>query len=56
MIIIFKFLFQALDQSQQIIYVSDIRQAVKFAASDLKPPGQLLPGFCLPKVLYSLNC
>ncbi|XP_051176736.1 eIF-2-alpha kinase activator GCN1 [Leptopilina boulardi] len=33
---------------EQINYVQDIRQAVRFAASDLK--GQdMLPGFCLPK-------
>ena len=30
--------------------VPDIRQAVRFAAADLKGEGDLLPGFCLPKV------
>ncbi|KAL1132575.1 hypothetical protein AAG570_010527, partial [Ranatra chinensis] len=39
---------KTLDPSQQVIYVSDIRQAIKFAVSDLKP-GALLPGLCLPK-------
>ena len=39
---------QTVPSHEQIIYVQDIRQAVRFAASDLK--GQdLLPGFCLPK-------
>ncbi|KAG8223949.1 hypothetical protein J437_LFUL003757 [Ladona fulva] len=39
---------KTLDQSQQLSHVGDIRQAVRFAVSDLK--GQdLLPGFCLPK-------
>ncbi|XP_047737876.1 eIF-2-alpha kinase activator GCN1 isoform X2 [Hyalella azteca] len=37
-----------LDASDQRTLVSDVRQAVKFASSDLKP-GQLMPGFCLPK-------
>jgi hypothetical protein len=44
---------QTLDSSQQTDHVGDIRQAVRFAVSDLK--GQdLLPGFCLPKVNYCL--
>ncbi|PSN31349.1 eIF-2-alpha kinase activator GCN1, partial [Blattella germanica] len=39
---------KTLDSSQQTAHVGDIRQAVRFAVSDLK--GQdLLPGFCLPK-------
>nr|CAD7442358.1 unnamed protein product [Timema bartmani] len=39
---------KTLDSNQQTAHVSDIRQAVRFAVSDLK--GQdLLPGFCLPK-------
>lgn len=39
---------QTLSSEQQIAHVQDIRQAVRFAVSDLK--GQdLLPGFCLPK-------
>lgn len=33
---------------QLILHVSDVRQAVRYAASDLK--GDLLPGFCLSKV------
>lgn len=41
-------LLQTVPAHEQINYVQDIRQAVRFAASDLK--GQdLLPGFCLPK-------
>ncbi|XP_012231678.1 stalled ribosome sensor GCN1 [Linepithema humile] len=39
---------KTLSSEQQIAHVQDIRQAVRFAVSDLK--GQdLLPGFCLPK-------
>ncbi|MCL4122712.1 UNVERIFIED_CONTAM: hypothetical protein GTU68_062263 [Idotea baltica] len=39
---------KSLDPSDQRALVGDVRQAVKFAASDLK--GQtLIPGFCLPK-------
>ncbi|XP_035228033.1 eIF-2-alpha kinase activator GCN1-like [Stegodyphus dumicola] len=37
-----------LNTSEQLKLVSDVRQAVRFAASDLKP-GELLPGFCLQK-------
>jgi hypothetical protein len=45
---------QTLDSSQQTAHVGDIRQAVRFAVSDLK--GQdLLPGFCLPKVISCLT-
>uniref|UniRef100_A0A069DYI0 Putative translational activator gcn1 n=1 Tax=Panstrongylus megistus TaxID=65343 RepID=A0A069DYI0_9HEMI len=40
---------KSLDPSQQIQYVGDIRQAIKFAASDLKSGDTLLPGLCLPK-------
>jgi len=36
------------DIEDQRMMVLEMRQAVKFAASDLKP-GQLMPGFCLPK-------
>ncbi|XP_053962827.1 eIF-2-alpha kinase activator GCN1 isoform X1 [Anastrepha ludens] len=43
---------KGLDSSQQIAYVSDVRQAVRFAASDLK--GSELPGFCLPKGITPL--
>lgn len=39
---------KSLDASDQRTLVADVRQAVKFASSDLKP-GQLMPGFCLPK-------
>ncbi|KAK9878672.1 hypothetical protein WA026_023121 [Henosepilachna vigintioctopunctata] len=31
------------------IYVQDVRQAVRFAMSDLKNSSDVLPGFCLPK-------
>ncbi|KAF7417549.1 hypothetical protein HZH68_000202 [Vespula germanica] len=37
-----------LASDQQIAHVQDIRQAVRFAVSDLKGQ-ELLPGFCLPK-------
>ncbi|KAI5634478.1 HEAT repeats domain-containing protein [Phthorimaea operculella] len=40
-------LTKTLDAERQIQHVSDVRQAVRYAASDLK--GDLLPGFCLPK-------
>ena len=47
-------IFQTLDSAQQTAHVGDIRQAVRFAVSDLK--GQdLLPGFCLPKVSILLT-
>ena len=39
---------KALASDQQIAHVQDIRQAVRFAVSDLKGQ-ELLPGFCLPK-------
>lgn len=43
---------KTLDSAQQIAHVSDVRQAVKFAASDIKN-GEL-PGFCLPKGITPL--
>nr|XP_049695154.1 eIF-2-alpha kinase activator GCN1 [Helicoverpa armigera] len=43
-------LAKSLDPERQIAHVSDVRQAVRYAAADLKPD-QLLPGFCLPKGL-----
>lgn len=43
-------LTRTLDAERQIQHVSDVRQAVRYAAADLQP-GDLLPGFCLPKVL-----
>lgn len=43
---------RTLDSTQQIAHVSDVRQAVRFAASDLK--GDELPGFCLPKGITPL--
>ena len=39
---------QSLDAADQRSLVADVRQAVKFAASDLKGE-ELMPGFCLPK-------
>ncbi|KMQ96025.1 translational activator gcn1 [Lasius niger] len=39
---------KTLSSEQQIAHVQDIRQAVRFAVSDLKGQ-ELLPGFCLPK-------
>lgn len=44
---------KTLDSAQQIAHVSDVRQAVRFAASDLRA-GEELPGFCLPKGLTPL--
>ncbi|XP_037948421.1 eIF-2-alpha kinase activator GCN1 [Teleopsis dalmanni] len=43
---------KGLDSAQQIAHVSDVRQAVRFAASDLKESE--LPGFCLPKGISPL--
>lgn len=44
----FCYFLQTLSSEQQIAHVQDIRQAVRFAVSDLKGQ-ELLPGFCLPK-------
>lgn len=44
---------KTLDSAQQIAHVSDVRQAVRFAASELGP-GEDLPGFCLPKGITPL--
>lgn len=46
---------QSLDAAQQRSLVADVRQAVKFAASDLKGE-ELMPGFCLPKGGTSAVC
>lgn len=39
---------KALEPEQLIAHVSDVRGALRHVALDLK--GELLPGFCLPKV------
>uniref|UniRef100_A0A2R5LKZ7 Putative translational activator gcn1 pediculus us corporis translational activator gcn1 n=1 Tax=Ornithodoros turicata TaxID=34597 RepID=A0A2R5LKZ7_9ACAR len=39
---------KTLDTNQQILYVSDVRQAIRFAMSDLKGQ-EYLPGFCQEK-------
>lgn len=39
---------KTLDPNQLAAHVGDVRQAVRFTASDLKG-SELLPGFCLPK-------
>lgn len=44
---------KTLDSAQQIAHVNDVRQAVRYAASDLKA-NQDLPGFCLPKGITPL--
>jgi HEAT repeat protein len=44
---------RTLDSAQQIAHVSDVREAVKFAAMNLEP-GSDLPGFCLPKGIAPL--
>ncbi|XP_050089217.1 eIF-2-alpha kinase activator GCN1 [Anopheles aquasalis] len=44
---------KTLDSAQQIAHVTDVRQAVKFASSDL-PKDSELPGFCLPKGITPL--
>lgn len=43
---------KGLDSAEQIAHVSDVRQAVRFAASDSKDVE--LPGFCLPKGITPL--
>ena len=43
---------KGLDATEQMGYVGDIRQAVRFAVADLKyhqVKKDLMPGFCLPK-------
>lgn len=45
-------IIKGLDSQQLIAHVIDVRQAVRFAASDCKDP--LLPGFCLPKGISPL--
>jgi len=44
---------KTLDATEQMAHVSDLRQAVRFAASDLKRL-EFLPGCCLPKGITSL--
>ncbi|XP_041977566.1 eIF-2-alpha kinase activator GCN1 isoform X2 [Aricia agestis] len=41
-------LTRSLDPERQLAHVADVRQAVRYAAADLRP-GEPLPGFCLPK-------
>lgn len=43
-------LTRTLEAEKQLGYVSEVRQAVRYAAADLK--GEPLPGFCLPKVRF----
>ncbi|KRK05621.1 uncharacterized protein Dyak_GE27770, isoform A [Drosophila yakuba] len=43
---------KGMNAAQQISHVSDVRQAVRFAASELN--GTELPGFCLPKGITPL--
>ena len=38
-----------LDTTDLYTHIGSVRQAVKFAASDLPPGVDELPGFCLPK-------
>jgi len=42
-------LFQSIAPEEQIGFVADVRQAIRFAQSDLKGKTSL-PGLCLPKV------
>jgi len=44
---------KTLDAGAQMSHVPDVRQAVRFALSDMKD-GDLLPGFCLPKGISPL--
>lgn len=43
-----------MDTKQLPTYVSDVRQAVRYAMSDMKGTSDLLPGFCLPKGISPL--
>lgn len=45
---------KTLSPSDQMNHVGDVRQAIRFAVSDLKGQ-ELLPGFCLPKVCTSAS-
>ncbi|XP_022916125.2 stalled ribosome sensor GCN1 [Onthophagus taurus] len=40
---------KSLDSKQLSTYVPDVRQAVRYAISDMKGTSDTLPGFCLPK-------
>lgn len=40
---------KTIDPKQQALYVGDVRQAVRYAISDIKCSDGLIPGFCLPK-------
>ena len=40
---------KTLDANDQMAHVSDVRQAVRFAASDVRKADGLMPGFCLAK-------
>ena len=40
---------KTLDANDQMAHVSDVRQAVRFAVSDVRKTDGLLPGFCLAK-------
>ncbi|KAG5899951.1 hypothetical protein JTB14_002498 [Gonioctena quinquepunctata] len=40
---------KTLEPKQQATYVSDVRQAVRYAMSDMKGTSDVLPGFCIPK-------
>ena len=45
---------QTLEVTASTAYVGDIKQAIRFAAGDLKGQ-QYMPGFCLPKVRQFRN-
>ncbi|KAJ8966633.1 hypothetical protein NQ314_003400 [Rhamnusium bicolor] len=40
---------KTMEPKQQATYVSDVRQAVRYAMSDMKGTSDVLPGFCIPK-------
>ena len=45
------FIYQKLDATEMLEYIADIRQAVKYAVSDMD--GKELPGFSIPKKVNS---
>ena len=47
------FVFQKLDASEMLDHIHNVRQAIRYAASDLK--GKELPGFSIPKKVRYLD-
>ena len=45
--------FQAMDTSEMLDHIHNVRQAIRYAASDLK--GKELPGFSIPKKVMCIK-